>query len=145
MAKHRFGPGNKFSKGRQPVEPEIKAARKLTRDEFERLVNKYMTASKEEIEAARKDPKLTMLEAMILSIVHKAIVLGDEKRLQFLLDRTIGRIVQPIEIMPPPPEPVLPPPDQGMVIDVTNLTDEQLRDLYAATNAPATIKDVTPQ
>lgn len=101
---------------------------------FEQLCNKYLSMSKDEIDTARKDPKLTMLEVMIVSVIHKAIVHGDQKRLDFLLDRLIGKVVQPIEYHPPPP------PKQ-IQFDVTQLPTEVLKQLAQATE----IIDVTPK
>lgn len=119
--------------GAAKLPEEIKAARKLTRIEFETIVNKYLYLSEEELNEKRKDKTLTLIEMMVLSIVQKAIVQGDEKRLDFLLDRMIGKVVQPIEYVPPP-RPV------NIIIDVTNLDLDTLRQLERATE-----KDVTPK
>lgn len=88
--------GNPF--GFLPVGEDIKNARKLTRTEFERLVNKYLYMSLKDIEIAVKDKNLTTIELMICSIVYKALTEGDDKRLNFLLDRTIGQSVKRIKV-----------------------------------------------
>lgn len=83
----------------QPKLPEdIKAARKLTTIEFERAVNKYLYQDKAAITKAAADPSTPVIELLITSILHKAVVLGDEKRLAFLLDRIIGKVKERMEI-----------------------------------------------
>ena len=120
-----------FGKGKHPSPPELAHARKLTRMEFELICAKYLNATKEQIKEATKDPNLTMLEAMIVSLINKAIVHGDQKRLDFLLDRLIGKVVQPIEYTPPPPP-------RHIQLDVKNMPTETIRLL-----ANATERDVT--
>lgn len=133
MSLKPFEPGHNMGRPKSPA--ELKAARKLTRTEFESIASKYMSMSKKDIEAASRDENLTMLESMIVSIIHKAISHGDQRRLDFLLDRLIGKVVQPIEVLPPPP----PPPTTRVQIDVSSMSDEQVRMLFGAVE-----RDVTP-
>lgn len=104
MAKGRKTGGRNFVKGvvtnptgPKPLPTDIKESRKLTQVEFERLVNKYLYGDKNELQKATADPKTPLIELMIGSILHKGIIQGDERRLEFLLSRLIGKVVQPIE------------------------------------------------
>lgn len=126
---------------------DIKESRQITRVEFERIVNKYFYCTLPELEKAKKDPKTTVLEMMVLSIIIKGIKEGDQKRMDYLLSRTIGVIVRPYEFDPiqagliptaPPPPP--PAPEQ-ILLDTNRISDEALREVYAAT----AIIDVTPK
>lgn len=81
--------------GRAKMPEDVKRANNLTAVEFIRLTNKYLGLSKEELIQALKDPAATTLELMIGSIMHKAVVEGDQKRLDFLLDRLVGKVKDP--------------------------------------------------
>lgn len=91
--------GNPF--GSLPIGQDLKEARKLTRVEFERLANKYLHMTWDQIEKIFKEEKKSIpaIEMMILSIMHKAIIEGDERRFEFLLDRTIGQAVRKIQVV----------------------------------------------
>lgn len=122
MAKGRKTGGRDFQKGHpgNPLgrcdPPDLRESRKLTRQEFERLVDRYLKMGSEELSKLVKDKTTSNLELMIASIVHKAIVQGDQKRLDFLLDRLIGKVVQPIQ-------------DDTTKRSLHFLTDEQLKAL----------------
>lgn len=85
-------------KGRPKTPSDIKEARGLTRFKFEKLVNKFLGMTKEEISLAIKDPNTPSLDLMVGSIVHQAVVRGDERRLEFILDRVIGKIPKQVEL-----------------------------------------------
>lgn len=79
-----------------PLGDDLKEARKLTRHEFERMINKYLFMSVSEIQDRLKNQDsygITMIEALILSGLAMAYKEGDTKRLDFYLDRTLGRVV----------------------------------------------------
>lgn len=78
--------------GRPRLPEELKKARKLTADKFEMAVNRFLFGTKEEIAEASRNPETKVIDLLIASILHKAIVGGDEKRLQFVLDRLIGKV-----------------------------------------------------
>lgn len=81
--------------GQLPVGRDLIEARKLTRLEFERLVNKYLFMGVKEIEKILDNPysDIPLIDALILSGLRMAYRDGDTKRLDFFLDRTIGRVV----------------------------------------------------
>lgn len=92
-----FKPGNTFSKGGVPTPPDIKEARKLTRVELERIMTRYLHMSKVELEAESDRKDMTLLEAMVLSVAKKAVIAGDQQRLNFLIEQTLGKLPDKLE------------------------------------------------
>lgn len=88
----RFLPGNPGGPGRPPTIPEAKDLPRMDRDSFNRLVNRIWNFSKDELKAVLDDPKATMIEKWIASVVAKGTTLGDMGRLEGLLARTVGPI-----------------------------------------------------
>lgn len=126
MAKGRKTGGRNFRKGQSgnpkgpiPLPEDIREARKVTQIDFERIANKYLFARKDEIAKASADPNTPVIELMISSIIHKAVVEGDERRLEFLLSRLIGKIVQPVAHSGPDGGPI-------PVQSYSGLTDEEV-------------------
>jgi len=93
------------------MDPELKELTRLTAEEFIGLCNRFLKMTITElleVTTVGRDPvsgkelpnlKSNMLEMLVASIIRKALVEGDEKRLNFLLDRMVGKIVQPLEHM----------------------------------------------
>jgi len=100
-----FKPGNTLGKGRPPIPPDLLYVQKLTPDHVQRVFAKFSHMTREELQASLSDPSASMLEIMVGAVVAKAAKEGDQSRLNFLLDRTIGKVsseepeaVQPIGI-----------------------------------------------
>lgn len=88
-----FKPGQSGNpSGAVAVPEDIKEARKLTRFELERILNKYLYMNAIQIEASARNPETTGLELMMASLVSKATLEGDYKRMAFILDR-LGFVV----------------------------------------------------
>lgn len=105
MAKGRKTGGKNFQPGvvtnpnGRPKTPEdLKQARKLTSLELERALNEFLSKSKDELKEIKENPKSTMLQLMIHSIVVNAVNKGDQQRMDFLLNRTIGKIEEKLKI-----------------------------------------------
>lgn len=94
----RFKPGNPGGPGRPIVPDDIKEARKLTSTEVERILTQLLSMSPSELVQIKQNPKSTMLELMIHSIVVNAVNKGDQQRLDFLLQRVIGKVKEKIEM-----------------------------------------------
>jgi len=94
-----FKPGNQASKGkgRTPVPGDIKTARTLNKTELERILNKFLNMNVTELKAIAKHPSTSVLEVMLANIAAKAITQGDQVRLDFLLNRTIGKVKEQIQ------------------------------------------------
>ncbi len=94
-----FKKGNKANPyGRPKTPPDLKAARQLTRVKLEILINKYLALGKIEILKIMANPETPSIDVMICSIISKAVSHGDEKRLDFILDRLIGKVPKPVEL-----------------------------------------------
>lgn len=87
--------------GRPPLPLDLKESRSVNRLEFERVLNKYMYMSGPDINASLKSDKLPMIELVVAKILAKAFNEGDQRRLEFVIDRLIGKA--PIEAPPPAP------------------------------------------
>lgn len=89
--------------GRPKLPEDIKAASKLTRASLEAIINKYMGMDKDQLGDVVKAKGTPVIELMIASIIHKALVHGDQQRLDFMLNRLIGRVKEQVEISVPKP------------------------------------------
>lgn len=91
----RFLPGKSGNpKGRPKTREDLKAIRLLSADDSKRLVQKVLDMSAHEIRAMVEDPLTPALEIMVAKIVIKAIDEGDPARLNFLFDRTVGKVLE---------------------------------------------------
>lgn len=84
--------------GRPKVPEDVKAAQKLTKNAFILVTNKYLSMTKEEIKRAATDPKTPSLELMIAGLISKAVNEGCQKRLNFLLERLIGKVPTSVDV-----------------------------------------------
>ena len=86
-------------KGRPPMPPELREIKKLSPGYIKVLIAKLSRMTPDQMmewmkgEGAERD-KPNNLEVMLASIIHKAVVDGDHAKLNFLLDRTIGKVVE---------------------------------------------------
>jgi hypothetical protein len=92
-----FKPG-KPGGGRPALPPEIKEARKLNQFEVEMSLSNHLRMNRAEISRVIKDPDSRMLDILVASIIAKAVQTGDAARLDFILNRTIGKVKEQIEI-----------------------------------------------
>lgn len=94
-----FQPGQSGNPAGGPKTPEdLKEARKLTKLEFERIVNQYLFEKEIDLQELRTRPGTRMIDLLIASIMDKALVHGDDRRLTFLLDRLIGKVKDHVEV-----------------------------------------------
>ena len=117
----RFQPGQSGNPNGRPKLPEdIKKARKLTQVKLERILNKYIYMDRAEFQLmAEKETGMPVLECLVVSILSRATLEGDEKRLEFLLKRLIGPVVERHELSGPNGKPI-------ETRDVSDLTDDEL-------------------
>lgn len=99
------GNGRKFikgqsgnPKGRPKMDPELLAVSKMTHSYITQVINKYSAMTRAQIQAKIKDEDTPMIECTVASIYVKALQTGDYMKLNFLLDRAIGKVTEQLEI-----------------------------------------------
>lgn len=84
--------------GRPKLDLEIKEARKLNKQETVRILTDFWFYTKEQLNAKLQDPEATLGELAIGKILANAIAKGDPVRLNFILERIVGKVKEDIEI-----------------------------------------------
>lgn len=90
--------GNPGSKGRPKDPPELHLIKKLTKGEFDLLMNRLLILTPAQAEIYQGN----ILEMAMLSILKKAVDHGDHFRLQFFIDRLLGKVVDKMEVSEKP-------------------------------------------
>lgn len=103
MAKGRKTGGKDFTpghdRGGRPALPDdVKQLKKLNVAEMERVLNNCLQMNRDQINEAQKNPDAPMIELLVLSIISHGINKGDPMRLNFLLDRLIGKVKESHEL-----------------------------------------------
>jgi hypothetical protein len=86
-----FQKGNKLSKGGQKLDPDLRGVKLLNQREVEKLVNKLLSWPVRELEAYSIDKNNPAGDVMVARVVIEAIRSGDEKRLEFIYNRLLGK------------------------------------------------------
>ncbi len=100
-----FKPGNTTGKlgGRPPIPEDLKEISLISTDTVKRLIARYVEMNKAQLQQAAQDPSTPMLEMMIASVIVKATKDGDYSRIDFLLNRLIGKVTEKMEVKLPTP------------------------------------------
>ncbi len=69
----------------------------LTVDEIRKMMDRFWRMSADDLLMVLENPKTTMGELMIASVMAKAAKDGDYSRLAFLMDRQVGKVKEEIE------------------------------------------------
>lgn len=77
--------------------PDLRFARQHGKLEVESLIWKHFRSNDFELRNTFKNPATPVLEKIICSLMIASIDMADEKRLNFLLERTIGKVADKIE------------------------------------------------
>lgn len=64
----------------------------LTKDKVKSVLGKFCDMSIAELQAVANNPNAKMLEVMVANIMIKAAETGDYSRLDFILNRSIGKV-----------------------------------------------------
>lgn len=108
MTKTKRVPNKPFQKGvaanpagRTPLPKDLKAAIKtvsrLTPALVSALITKYCYKTRDEIKEILSDPTTSAIDLTICTVLSKAMNNGDHQRLEFLLNRTIGKVADRVE------------------------------------------------
>jgi hypothetical protein len=91
--------------GRPAIAPELKGIRELNRIELERILNRcaFLTLPEIKALASKKNRTASVFEMSIAKVLQLAFERGDHWRLEFVLQRLIGRVREekPLELPPP--------------------------------------------
>lgn len=84
--------------------PELKAIPSLTKEAYSKILNTYSSLSREELQECIKNPqatsiitpelKISVLELLVCTILAKGLSMGDQNRLESILNRAIGPVKQ---------------------------------------------------
>lgn len=87
-----FEPGESGNpSGRPNLPEEIKQGRKLNNLELEYILTKYLRCSSAFLMEASRDVTLPALDQIAIRIILKAIESGDHFRMNFILERLVGK------------------------------------------------------
>lgn len=89
--------------GRPPHSPEYKAFKSLNKEEMARLLTIFLNHSIEEVKAFAKDPKSPAMMAVMASCFMKAHETGNFAFIESVLQRTVGKVKEQIEVFTPKP------------------------------------------
>lgn len=89
--------------GRPSIPDEIKNVRKLSPMLVSGMISKYARMTRGELTAVIEDRTTPAINITICVILAKAMQDGDYTRLNFLLDRSIGKVKENVEITIPKP------------------------------------------
>lgn len=99
-----FKPGQSGNPGGRPKTPEdLREGRKLNQHELERVINKLLYLDKGQLQEVVRNPETPMLELIAASILAQAAQKGDQQRLEFVLQRMIGKVKDQLEVTTPTP------------------------------------------
>jgi len=90
-----FAPGKSGNPGGRPkIRDNLKEVKLMSKTEMRRLIQKIIDMTPEEMKAMVKRTDVPALEIMLASVAHQAIMRGDQSRIDFLLQRTIGKVAE---------------------------------------------------
>lgn len=98
------GPATQFKKGvsgnpggRRKLPEEVRIAKQMTQNELILIFNRLMFMTEAQIREHLQNAKTPIFERAICKVLNKADQYGDPGRLEFLLNRTIGKVTDRIE------------------------------------------------
>lgn len=83
--------------GRPKLADDIKITRALTKVEFTLLSTMHLNMSEDQLDEILADSTTPMINKMVAQVIKKAAIEGDQHRLNFLLERLIGKVPTPIQ------------------------------------------------
>jgi len=92
-----FKKGNSLASGNK-MSDEQKLKAKLTRTQLRIIIRKFLYLNKPELVEVVNDANTNILELMVASVMNKAIVQGDEKRINWFLEQLFGKLKEKQEV-----------------------------------------------
>jgi hypothetical protein len=85
-------------KSSRALPPEVKEARQMNAVRFEAIIYKYMDTPVERLQEIAKDKSTPAIDLVVIKLLVLAIQHGDIARLNLLLERTIGKVTDKIQV-----------------------------------------------
>lgn len=85
-------------KSSRAMPPDLKDARLVNSNLFEHTIYKYLGLSVAELNVLLKDNTIPARDMVVIRILALAIQHGDTARLNFLLERTIGKVADKLDL-----------------------------------------------
>jgi len=95
-----FLPGNP---GRPKTDPNVRLIKRLTTDKIIEGISRIVHMTVDELKQLATNPQATGLELALGKILVEAIKTGDHQRIEFLMNRTVGKVTEKIEHKMPVP------------------------------------------
>lgn len=93
-----FQPGQSGNiNGRPSLPQELKKAMQMNRVDFQELLIKYLSYSPQELAVAQSSKDTKALDRIVIAVIINAINKGDQQRLDFLLNRIIGKVREQVD------------------------------------------------
>jgi len=92
-----FAKGNKGG-GKKKLTEEEKVIAKLNRTQLKIIIRKYLQLNKSELKDVALAEETKVLDLMVISVMNKAIVQGDEKRINWFLEQLFGKLREHREV-----------------------------------------------
>ena len=114
--------------GGHPVKliPEVEGVPRLDKGSVNRLINKTVSYTKDELKEVHDNPKSTVLEVWLAAIVAKGVQQGCPGRLEALFNRAIGPVPKLIDATLEQNQIYYPPPN------IQKIPDDELKKLVVA-------------
>jgi hypothetical protein len=97
-----FRPGESGNpRGRPKMPKEVKAIRKLSQESVELLLNKYLSMKFKDLKELIETQESDSADMLVATVIYKGITKGDHYRLDFLLNRLIGKVTDKVEVKVP--------------------------------------------
>ncbi len=94
-----FKPGQSGNSGGAPkLSAELKAIKELHGNEFKRICSKYFRMNGPEFEMHIDNPYLPRIEQLVVNVINRSIVESDITIARELLERTMGKVKETVEI-----------------------------------------------
>jgi hypothetical protein len=99
-----FKPGNKANpNGRPKVPSDVKEARRLNTNLLTLTFNRLIFMTEAELRLHWENPNTPKFEKIVCKILNQAEVRGDHYRLDFILNRLVGKVTEKVEHSLPRP------------------------------------------
>jgi hypothetical protein len=85
-------------KGRAPLPPDLRDAKKWSKELVTAAIDLAMSRNAEELAELAADPSAPRIVVALAKMLEMAIEKGDYQRLDFLLQRAIGKVVDHVEV-----------------------------------------------